>query len=1156
MAKVPLRAYVREIKELIEKEHLGEAIAHCLHILKTFPMYVDAYRLLGEALLEMHRYADAADIFQRILAAVPDDFIAHLGMSIARESENRLDEAIWHMECAFEMQPSNPAVQAELRRLYGRRDGVEPLKIRLNREALANMYLQGELYNQAIAELRSLLSEDPQRPDLQVMLARAYFRAGRKAEALESCAELLKKYPYCLDALRIMSDLLPGTSHAENVQVYRSRLRNLDPYSAFASGSVFQSDQVVDNAITLEHLKYQPGEHALPPHEEWAVSLGIQLESIEAQQTEIPDWLAATAPFEESPHVSGIETPAELPAESRIPDWMRAAGWGEATGAAAEGFAEAETGEPSSIEPASVADIPDWLKAMAPAAILEPSSPAETTQPPTGEEAPDLEWLKSLEMSQYPQVASERSGETPAAVSAPVEEETPDWLQGMMAAGGIPAAEAAPVTDKETSETVPTPAEEMPNWLQEMMAEGGIPMTEAVPASAEEETPTWFQEIGENGIPLAETKPAAGAEEEAPEFMPGSAEETIPDWLQGLVNESHTQPTEPASPESEEISGRLKGLPAEGEEVMMEGEKAGEEEIKEEPSAPGAETIPAISSMEATPAMAEEGDNILDGSDALAWLEALAARQGARADELITRPESRPEEEMPEWVQRLAVESATPSERTEAPMQGKAAEPPVAEPVETLPSTEEALEGPALDEEEEPPLEIPQIFPEPPEPATVPIQESAGKGAPAWSREWLEAESGSATESVTEPAEELPEWLRDLAEEKPAEPVSAAEEEIPYWLRAEFAEEMETGRVTQPSAGEEVVVLPEERMVEEELTKPAESEARVEAEGARISAAGKEKLPAWFARKQQQESVEAAGEAEGKLPDWLAAEFDEETSMLSAAPAAEEPTWARREAAVETEAMTGAPVGEEEAILAEETPSGWAGKEAALETETIPATLPIDEEPFPPEEAISGWAGKEAALEAETTPATLPIDEEPFPPEEAISGWAGKEAALEADMTVEPSPASEEVEEPLAEMPQPTSPEEWVPEIVEEAEPMDRAGGKEATAPSPEPKIVSPSAPVSPARVRPAAGAPKDNEALLGAQTALHNGQLVEAMQEYGRLIRKGKFLKEIIHDLHEATYRYPVEVLLWQTLGDAYMRANQLQDALDAYTKAEELLR
>jgi cytochrome c-type biogenesis protein CcmH/NrfG len=50
--------------------------------------------------------------------------------------------------------------------------------------------------------------------------------------------------------------------------------------------------------------------------------------------------------------------------------------------------------------------------------------------------------------------------------------------------------------------------------------------------------------------------------------------------------------------------------------------------------------------------------------------------------------------------------------------------------------------------------------------------------------------------------------------------------------------------------------------------------------------------------------------------------------------------------------------------------------------------------------------------------------------------------------------------------------------------------------------------------------------------------------------------LNEIILDLQDALYRYPVEISIWQALGDAYMRNNQLQDALDAYTKAEELLR
>ncbi len=76
------------------------------------------------------------------------------------------------------------------------------------------------------------------------------------------------------------------------------------------------------------------------------------------------------------------------------------------------------------------------------------------------------------------------------------------------------------------------------------------------------------------------------------------------------------------------------------------------------------------------------------------------------------------------------------------------------------------------------------------------------------------------------------------------------------------------------------------------------------------------------------------------------------------------------------------------------------------------------------------------------------------------------------------------------------------------------------------------------------------------AQNALENNSLNAAVKEYGKLIKRGHLIEEVIHDLREAVYRFPVDVIIWQTLGDAYMRANHLQDALDAYSKAEELLR
>lgn len=61
---VSLRAYNRESEQLIDNGRYDEAIAHCKHILQSFPKYIEAYRNLGKTLLEAKRYPEARDIFQ------------------------------------------------------------------------------------------------------------------------------------------------------------------------------------------------------------------------------------------------------------------------------------------------------------------------------------------------------------------------------------------------------------------------------------------------------------------------------------------------------------------------------------------------------------------------------------------------------------------------------------------------------------------------------------------------------------------------------------------------------------------------------------------------------------------------------------------------------------------------------------------------------------------------------------------------------------------------------------------------------------------------------------------------------------------------------------------------------------------------------------
>ena len=107
MSKIPLRQYIQEIEAAINNKQIEEAIAQCRHILEIFPKHVDTYRLLGKAYLDSQRSTNAADIFQRVLSSLPDDFISHIGLSIIREEEGELDGSIWHMERAFESQPYN-----------------------------------------------------------------------------------------------------------------------------------------------------------------------------------------------------------------------------------------------------------------------------------------------------------------------------------------------------------------------------------------------------------------------------------------------------------------------------------------------------------------------------------------------------------------------------------------------------------------------------------------------------------------------------------------------------------------------------------------------------------------------------------------------------------------------------------------------------------------------------------------------------------------------------------------------------------------------------------------------------------------------------------------------------------------------------------------
>ncbi len=780
MAKTSLRAYDRDIETMLDRGQLDEAVAHCHHILKTFPKNLATYRLLGKAFLEMRKYADAADVFSRVLACVPNDFVANVGMSLIRDEENKLDDAVMHMERAFETQPSNAAVQSELQRLYGRRDGVQPPRIRMTRGALAHMYVKGELYPQAISEIKNVLKDDPGRTDMEVLLARAHYRSGNKNEAVEVASSLLRRYPFCLDANAVLVDIL-GADKLDSVQENRQRVVELDSYAAHVSGSLLDSSSAPDSAVSLERLDWTGQSVNMPS--DWRETRGISLQQQSPAQEE-PDWLKASLTQTETtppPAVgTAFPTDAPAPAEEEIPEFLRDAGWGKSTGAFDESKASTmdadETLPPTQAAPLAAGEMPDWIKALA---------PTENEEPSADEPMPD--WMDRIDPNILPAAPSEQ----------PAANDEPDWLKGLGQAEE--ALKPAPAVNDE------------PDWLQSLGGE--VESTAPASASSDLEFLNQFTEQPKESQPPS--TPVVPAMDSS---IPGAqAGDDAFAWLEGLAVKQ----------------GSTEGLLVKPEDRLEEEP----EWVKQAKSLSGGMDIPTVppvsEPVEELPAaplgnLDELGKSDKEQDDSFAWLEGLAVKQGS-TEGLLINPEDRKESE-PDWVKQAKEigETLPPAvapedvKQPESPMdtamwlKSLDAEGPVTEPVnepaadatamwlKSLESETPAPEAarPASNDETAMWLKTLDESEKPAAPASLQSDElpdwmksiEADELAPTTESNVPAVESDLSSDWLSEiTAEEpkrldtgsLPSWLEDVDADRP---ISTFREDIPTWLQDETGE--------------------------------------------------------------------------------------------------------------------------------------------------------------------------------------------------------------------------------------------------------------------------------------------------------------------------------------------------------------------------------
>lgn len=1233
MARIPLRTYNREVENLIERGQIEEAIAHCKNILKQFPKHIETYRLLGKSFLESQRYAEAADILQRVLSVFPDDFVSQLGMSIIREDEGNLDAAIWHMERAYEVQPFNRPVQDELRRLYGRRDGAEPPRIRLTRGALVRMYARGDLYPQAIAEIRAAQAEDPSRIDLIVLLAKMYYLSGQKIEATEISSSLITKLPYSYEANRILMEVLPATSRADDARIFQQRLFSLDPYAAFISPNAPTSSQVPEQTVMVEKVDWQPSmTDAQAP--DWAKTIGVDWE--ETSEENLPDWLTTIQPGQaesfERPAAPEMvdEQPAAVdqPGDELIPEFLKDAGWEPSDGTLEDQQLSLEEQESTEGEGEIVeAEIPEWLQSLAPDAAvtrdadettneedqmgwLEGILPAGTaaataaviadefTQPeetqiadgetpvlseefkgelqqgneqaewlqdlttdtiqPTDEQAPEVEdaadvpdWL--AELSAAPQEITAGEEISTEALPAIVSEEIPDWITQDETEELV--SEAAADTVETTSETVEV-QETVPDWLAELSTDApldttaGEEISEAeMPAAATDEIPDWIKQaeteepVGQLDADQLETMAEAEADEES-----------VPDWLTELKQETPAETAAISKVEAENVAQDSLEIPAFEAEAWAPEEQGSSEMPTQDAS--GEQEV------------AESAPDAMDIDAAMAWMEALAARQGADADSLqISQPEER-SETPPEWLQKESVQAEEALPEIIAEESAFA---------EEIPATTDELIEPVELSEQTPINETDQPVSSLEVEETTAATEGDLDSALAW-METLAARQGADEEALKiideQRTETPPEWITQL-EETPHETLpDAISDSIPDTASENIAEVEEKAQALEAISGldeaaAELTGIQEEIQSEEmptdeissvELieTPPQEIKSEVAPD---VGAMDVDAAFAWLeslAAKQGAEEgslVTAPDERPETPPDWVSDTIQEPPLEERDLVLAVGDELSEVSADLEEETTLEIPTAEVTSPLAEEytTLEEVAAPESPSEEVTPQAAKPTGT----PEAEIPDWLRSYEEEQRAQEPVWKP--DESFTPEavaeEELPDWLIEEAP-ETPVAESTLPEPDLAEQAAAEMPAAdgvSDMPEWL-KALQESQPVQEAP---ETSTQPESTWVQeytpePAAPV----IDGPHAAPPASDALALAQATLRSGDIESAAEQYTQIINSGQNQDMVIQDLKNALDQYPVDVSLWQALGDVYIRSNRVQEALDAYTKAEELLR
>jgi len=793
-------------------------------------------------------------------------------------------------------------------------------------------------------------------------------------------------------------------------------------------------------------------------------------------------------------------------------------------------------------------DSPEWLDELSGDDLPHDTDPTtdkkETPaieQDSTSDRSLMPDWLSELnEVSETDEAISTSAAQESADQSESSDEELPDWLG-----------------DLKTEKSEPEPANDSPSlaWLERLAEKQGAPEEELITSPEEREQAEHPAEINETAIPEPKGDSLTEFPTDDPLFVSPNDDTlstAIPNWL-SKIDETETEGETEEPPQSpsefeksatwleqleEQPTGELQQEdPARDSEVLewLDGmdepsleSPSSTDEIDESP-APVLETAKYFEAEAEAKEEAEKSEEMpdwlseLDGSDEQDSSLDSALRQSGHAlseeeIEFIEQKEVAAEDNA-DWLAKLDLvddkttkDSDSPAIVVEMPKEGP-------DPSEE-PYTEEAgISGGILDRLKDTGTigsdpEVPQWL------ENLKKEEDPQETAILWLKQFVEqGAQGNLNEEIKRytdelnPGDTVPKWMDDLKNEE--DPQTTAM----LWL------EKLSGDRPPPEDPKPLQTEPDEAdwltALEKEEAEQAQSPAVQPGEDFLDNSDG------WLADLEIDEKIKTEDE---QLPDWV----DAPDSEKSPEQEGETPPWMKATSPLEGDFNTDELSGDEKEVEIPEWLAGYGEGELQKENQSGEPQL----DPVPEGEDYTWVSANDQAQKSSKSPIDLNSA--------AIS-------QLEGILGI-----SYQVARGIIRYREEHGPYQDINDLVNVPEISD-----EQTIEILKPVVIigEPEKPSEPVKAKPT---PKQKTAkviqdpsdvLSKARAFLTESDIDQAIAEYNILIKKKKSLSEVISDLAKAAADHPINVMIVKTLGDAYMKDNNLEKALEAYSKAEELL-